>query len=186
MPPQDDTAVLVIGLAQINETGYRVDIAVQPVLLHLPQDEEVVVTDPVQVQGRLTEMAEQIYFQGHIRGVVAVPCSRCLDVVRTVFDAATRVVFLPPTSEIFDEEGGLGVEDDLDLYTHNGMVLDLQPVVREQVVLSFPVQSLCRDDCAGLCQICGKNQNREACMCQAAQDDSRFAVLRCLRFPDSS
>ncbi|MGQ4806909.1 hypothetical protein NKDENANG_00246 [Candidatus Entotheonellaceae bacterium PAL068K] len=185
MPPQDDSASLVIGLAQVRETGYWVDVTIRPALLQLPHDEETAVTAPIQIRGWLTKADEQVYFQGQIRGVVTTSCSRCLEVVRLTFEAETRVVFLPPTSEGFEAEGRLGVADDLDLYTHNGMTLDLQPLVREQVVLAFPVQPLCQDDCAGLCQVCGENWNREACTCQAGADDSRFAMLRRLRFPES-
>jgi uncharacterized protein len=187
VPLQDDAAALVVGVAQILEPGLSLDVTVSPAALHLPQDEDAVVTAPVSVQGLLTKMAEQVYFQGQICGVVAVPCSRCLDTVHTDFIAETRVVFLPPTSAMSsDEEGRWGVTDELDLYVHDGMTLDLRPLVREQVVLSFPVQPLCREACAGLCQVCGKNQNHESCMCQTRHDDPRFAVLKQLRRSESS
>jgi uncharacterized protein len=186
VPPQDDAAALVVGIAQILEEGFALDTAVSPASLCLPQD-DAVVREPVRVQGLLTKIAEQVYFQGHIRGVVTVPCSRCLEIVHTNFVAETRVVFLPPTSDVpSGEESILGVESELDLYMHDGTTLDLRPLVREQVVLSLPVQPLCRDDCAGLCQVCGGNRNVELCTCQAGSDDPRFAILRQLRLPESS
>ena len=182
VPLQDDAVTLVVGIAQIPEAGLPLDVTVSAASLHLPQDEDAVVTEPVSVQGLVTKMAEQVYFQGHIRGIVAVPCSRCLDMVHTDFDAETRVVFLPPTSVTSsDAEGRLGATDELDLYVHDGVTLDLRSLVREQVVLSFPVQPLCQAECAGLCQICGANRNLESCACQTGQDDPRFAVLKQFR-----
>jgi uncharacterized protein len=188
VPPQDDASTLVIEIAQISEEGFALDTEVHPVSLHVPQEEDTVVTEPVHVQGLLTSMAGQIYFRGCICGVVAVPCGRCLEIVHTDFVAETQVVFLPPTSiRPYDEEGRLSAAGgELDLYMHDGVTLDLRPLVREQVVLSFPVQPLCRDDCAGLCQVCGTNRNAEGCTCQASGDDSRFAVLKQLRLPGAS
>jgi uncharacterized protein len=187
MPPQDEALALVVQIAQILETGFVLDVAIPPEALHIPQGEEGVVSEPVQVQGRLTKVAEQIYFQGRIQGRVIVPCSRCLDIVHTEFAAEARVIFLPPTSEaVAGEEGNTGPTDELDLYVHDGTILDLRPLIREQVVLAFPVQPLCREDCAGLCQVCGGNRNVEPCTCQTATTDPRFAILKQLRFPGAS
>jgi uncharacterized protein len=187
MPVQDDARALVVGIAQILETGLMLDTTINPASLHLPQGEDARVIEPVRVQGVLTKMAEQVYFQGQISGVVAVPCSRCLDIVHTDFMAEIQVIFLPSTSPLLsDEEGGGSAVNELDLYVHDGITIDLRPLVREQVVLSFPVQSLCREDCAGLCQVCGKNQNRESCVCQTEHGDPRFAILKQLRLSGSS
>lgn len=186
MPPQD-VAALVIRVAQVLDAGLVLDVVVSPEVLHLPQGEDVVVSASIRVQGRLTRVAEQIYFQGSIQGSVVVPCGRCLDMVHTEFATETRVVFLPPTTEAMsDEESTGGATDDLDLFVHDGTVLDLCPLVREQVVLAFPVQPLCREDCAGLCQVCGGNRNAEPCTCQTATADPRFTILQQLRFPGAS
>ena len=75
---------------------------------------------------------------------------------------------------------------ELDAYEHDGFRIDLEPLVRDQVVLAFPVQPLCRENCAGLCQVCGGNRNEQPCACPVDAGDSRFAVLKRLRFPESS
>lgn len=183
MPLPNAAKALVIGLAHIPETGLTLDVQVSPKVLQLPQEEDAVVTEPVRVQGTLTKMASQIYFHGTIRGAVTVPCSRCLDSIRSSFRAETRGVFLPAASAAEDE---VGATDELDVYHHDGMSLDLRPLVREQTVLSFPVQQLCREACAGLCQVCGVNRNIETCSCQTVEGDPRFAVLKRLRSPSSS
>lgn len=78
------------------------------------------------------------------------------------------------------------MSDDLDVYTHDGFRLNLYPLVRDQVVMAFPVQILCREDCAGLCQTCGANRNEQQCACEAESADPRFAILKNLQSSESA
>ncbi len=142
---------------------------------------------PVQVQGLLTRVLEQVYFHGRIRGMVVAPCSRCLDRVNDPFDVEVRGVFLPVGSDRVSSDADEDVvTDDLDVYTHDGLRLNLYPLVRDQVVMAFPVQVLCREDCAGLCQTCGANRNEQLCSCEAENIDPRFAILKGLRSSGSA
>ncbi|PON19808.1 hypothetical protein C2W62_00795 [Candidatus Entotheonella serta] len=79
-----------------------------------------------------------------------------------------------------------GVTDDLDVYSHDGVRINLYPLVRDQVVMAFPVQTLCREACAGLCQACGVNLNEQPCTCEVESGDPRFAVLRQLKSSEST
>jgi uncharacterized protein len=153
----------------------------------VPQADDLVLTTPVRVQGRLTRATEQVYFQGSVCGTVAVLCSRCLERVQDTFAADLRIVFLPADAYgTSDETARDRFIDDLDLYLHDGVRLDLNPVVREYVIMAFPVQTLCRDDCVGLCQVCGINRNEQSCTCQEESGDPRFAILKRLTIPESS
>jgi uncharacterized protein len=187
-PLLDAAEALVVGLAAIPDDGLLLAVAIRPESIQLPQDEDAVVTAAVHVRGRLTKIAEQVFFQGRIQGTVTVPCCRCLETVQSDFCVETRVVFLPPTSTdvVQNQEGRPSSSDELDLYIHDGTILDLRPLVREHVVLAYPVQPLCRDDCAGLCQVCGGNRNLTPCACQVGGDDPRFAILKQLRPPGAS
>lgn len=178
IPPQSGHA-LVIDVAMIPAKGLAFEAEIAPELLHLPREEVLTFEASVRVQGLFTKASEQIYFRGTLRGVVTVPCSRCLETVWSDFVTEVRVVFFPQTSEVAaEEESRLSFADELDLYMHDGITLDLKPLVRDQVVLSFPVQPMCRDDCAGLCQVCGGNRNEQPCACQVGSEDSRFAILK--------
>lgn len=177
-PPRDDAAALVIRISQILEGGYTLHTAVSPRALQIPPCDDTVLGEDVRIEGRLTRMAEQVYFHGCIHGVVTMPCSRCLTPAQTEFMTETQVVFLPPSFDTSAAaEGGANLADEIDLYIHNGTMVDLRPLVREQVVLSFPIQALCRPDCAGLCHVCGCNLNHETCACRSDDLDPRFAVL---------
>lgn len=84
-----------------------------------------------------------------VSGVVAAPvhaeCGRCLAPVRDEVEVDVQ--------ELFAYEPG---PDDDDSVTVQGDLIDLEPVLRDAVVLGLPINPLCRDDCAGLCAGCGE------------------------------
>jgi uncharacterized protein len=177
--PRRVDCVLSIEVAKISQEGLVFQVEVAPEELHLPSADAVLVEMPIRIQGLFTKVAQQIYFRGSLYGRVTVPCSRCLETMQSDFVTEVQAVFFPSTSAVAaDEASGLSVADELDLYEHNGITLDLEPLVHDQVVLSFPVQPLCRDDCAGLCQVCGANRNEQPCACQVEREASPFAVLK--------
>ncbi len=185
-PPLSGHA-LVVDLAKIPARGLRLETEIGPAELALPEDEQLSITAPVNVCGRLTKVMEQVYFHGSIRGTVVAPCSRCLEMVDDGFDVEVRGVFLPVGSNRVSSDADQGVvTDDLDVYIHDGLRINLYPLVRDQVVMAFPVQTLCREDCAGLCQACGVNLNEQPCTCQVESGDPRFAVLKHLRSSESA
>jgi len=184
---QGSSAALMVSIARIPDEGLAFQAEVAATHLQLPPATEVELPTPIQVRGWLTKVAEQVYFQGTTRGTLAVPCSRCLDIIHSEFVAEMRVVYLPPSTQLqIEGEEGVDAEDELDLYTHDGLTLDLRPPVHDHVLLAFPIQPLCRPDCAGLCQVCGGNRNEVPCACQADEGDPRFALLKQLHFPKMS
>ena len=184
---QSSSAALVVHIVNIPEEGLAFQAEATATHLQLPSTSEVELPTGVQVRGRFTKMAEQVYFQGTIGGTLAVPCSRCLDVMHSDFTTALRVVYLPPSTRLqLEGEEGVESEDELDLYMHDGITLDLRPPVHDYVLLEFPIQPLCRPDCAGLCQMCGGNRNEASCACQTDTGDPRFALLNQLRLPQTS
>jgi len=184
---QGNPAALVVNIASIPDAGLAFQAEVMAIHLHLPPTTEVELPTPIQVRGWLTKVTEQVYFQGTLQGTLAAQCSRCVDTIHRDFTAQMRVVYLPPSTRLqIEGEEGVDAEDELDLYMHDGVLLDLRPPVHDNVLLAFPVQPLCRPDCAGLCQVCGGNRNEVPCTCQEAEGDPRFALLKQLQFPKMS
>ena len=56
--------------------------------------------------------------------------------------------------------------------------LDLDELIRTDILLELPTKFLCKEDCKGLCPTCGKNLNEGACNCQTHQIDPRLEVLK--------
>jgi uncharacterized protein len=180
---QGNSAALVVNIANIFDEGLAFQAEVTATHLQLPPTTEVELSTPVQVRGWLTKVAEQVYFRGTVSGTLAAACSRCLDMIHSDFTAEMRVVYLPPSTRLqIEGEEGVDAEEELDLYMHDGTTLDLRPPVHDNVLLAFPVQPLCRPDCAGLCQVCGGNRNEVPCTCQESGGDPRFALLKQLQF----
>ena len=184
---QGSVAALAVEMLRIPDEGLPLEVEVSAEELRLPQVAEVTFPVPVRILGRLNRVAEQVYFQGMIAGTMSAPCSRCVETAVHDFEVETQVMFLPPSAADSHEDAeAAGVEDEPDVYVHDGMKLDLAPPVYDHVVLAYPVQPLCRPDCAGLCQICGGNRNEASCACRAESGDPRFALLKNISFPEPS
>jgi len=141
---------------------------------------------PAHVDARLDKFERRIRLTGQARVKVGAACGRCLvpvDVeVPVEFDLA-----LVPADEYQDPDGEAGdtgpvagsfdpraVDED----TYEGKVIDLDPILREQILLALPSYPVCRDACKGLCTVCGTNLNEKECGCDRHVPDPRWAGLK--------
>ena len=102
--------------------------------------------------GRLEAVVEGVLVTGTVSAELEGECARCLEAVRSEIDADLCELF------VYDEaDGPQGSQDDEDDDTSRlqGDLLDLEPLLRDAVVLALPFQPLCQDDCPGLCVECG-------------------------------
>jgi uncharacterized protein len=105
--------------------------------------------------------------------------------MRVEIDEPLRVSYLPKHRvlaevEESDEEGEEGelTEDDLDVYPYEGQNVDLEPLLREQLILSVPFAPVCSEECRGLCPSCGADRNLETCGCRVEREDGRLHILK--------
>lgn len=119
-----------------------------------------------------------------LEATVTVPysgtCARCLD--------AVSGTFVMPFERTVVTEGTLTEEqeeDNVDEYVilEDGF-LDVDEAVREALILSFPMRLLCREDCPGLCPVCGKPLRDGDCGCVKKEIDPRWAALASIRFDE--
>ncbi len=68
-------------------------------------------------------------------------------------------------------------EDETEIGYYEKSGLPLEDVVREQVLLTLPGRTLCREDCKGLCPHCGADRNATECTCDNTVADSRWSAL---------
>ncbi|WP_308198611.1 YceD family protein [Actinomadura litoris] len=87
-----------------------------------------------------------------VTGTATVPlegeCARCLDPIASTFEARFQELFVYPDTR----SGGHAGDDELQLEDD---LVDLEPVLRDAVLLTLPLSPLCQDDCPGLCPDCG-------------------------------
>ena len=92
------------------------------------------------------------------------------------------------TLKIFEHMKQAGLSSELELMEEDMEVnfitddeLNLHEIVREQLYLSVPIKSLCKEECLGLCAKCGCNLNKHSCECVKEQGHPGFSVLNKLK-----
>lgn len=118
--------------------------------------------------------ARKVIFKAQAQAVLDVPCDRCLEPVSLPFEIDVDMVLE------FEESGKLkGEYDDCEgLCYVNGYDLDVDGMVREEIMIGFPMKVLCTEDCKGLCPKCGANLNRCDCGCDREVLDPRMSIIR--------
>jgi uncharacterized protein len=128
----------------------------------------------------LKRIGETLYLEGELRAETETDCSRCLEAARLPINATFKYVLSPAPADLSGEEQELGPED-LDVVYYQDDLIDLDPLIIEQILLQIPLKVLCHDDCKGLCPHCGINLNRNSCQCHEEHGDSRLAILKKLK-----
>jgi uncharacterized protein len=100
----------------------------------------------------LESVMEGVLVTGTVRAQARGACVRCLDDVDLDLEVHLRELFVYPERARAAAESG---DRDTDERVLDGDMVDLEPVVRDAVVLALPFQPKCRDDCPGLCPNCG-------------------------------
>jgi uncharacterized protein len=118
--------------------------------------------------------------RGTIEYEQTVQCQRCLEPVVLPVRSEIDLTLLVDPAEVGPGEHRLE-EGDLGVVYLDSDVFDLEPVILEQLELDHPMRVLCREDCRGLCPVCGANRNVETCDCAPAPDDPRWAALAHLK-----
>ena len=142
--------------------------------------------DPMEVMGdevRLEEAAFDGEFMGaenevNVSGTVTAQahsrCANCLSPVNVPIRAEMEVTFA---------KDGDGEEK----YPLDGYEIDLAPAVQEALILELPMRFLCREDCKGICPVCGKNRNTDLCTCQeGVEKKNAFSALSSLLFDQNN
>jgi len=136
--------------------------------------------DPVQVKGQIRRSSGQLEIRGHLHTRVAIPCGRCLKEVQLPIDVDFAERFAGTVSWRNEEHHELNQED-LDL----GLVdeaIELDDLVKEEILLALPGHVLCNENCKGICPNCGADRNLADCGCESRQVDARWGKLKDLRF----
>lgn len=124
---------------------------------------------PVEIACTVENHAGYVQLKAQAAFRFSIPCDRCAAQVeqRYVYPFS-HVLVLSLENE---EDGGEYIQVD-------DYKLDLDELIRSDILLELPTKFLCREDCKGLCPDCGKNLNEGACNCQTHQIDPRLEVLK--------
>lgn len=162
---------MIIRVSEIPDEGIRID---GPEAFTRPFADSTWSLDAVELT--LEKDADAVFVRGTLEARVPLVCGRCLEPfdLRVSSDVDTRFL---PAPEGRAEERELASDDlDSDVYAHDQ--LDLGALVETETTLALPMKPLCRDNCRGLCPVCGGNRNATDCACETPAPDLRWAALK--------
>ena len=127
---------------------------------------------PVEVAASLEKSATQFFLKAHIRAQGVFVCDRCL---------AEFTLSLTPQYQMLYVLEGTGADNldpaEIQVIPHGFTIIDLTEDVRQTIILSVPLKLLCREDCKGLCPVCGADRNTRSCTCTTTIIDERWEKL---------
>jgi uncharacterized protein len=112
-----------------------------------------------------------LYLSGSVDIEVMMTCARCLD------DVPTPIHFEIDKCLSIKEDGLVDEEMEQPDYLI-GFILDVDKLVYAEILVNWPMRVLCREDCKGICKVCGMNLNKGACSCQSTDLDPRMAAIQ--------
>ena len=140
------------------------------------------IDDGITYTVELTNTGGSVLLHGLAHASGLTECARCLeDAAFDVQGAVEGFYILNPSEEEKEQS-----DDEFTAVSKDG-IIDLKAPIVAAIIYELPQVILCKKDCAGLCQVCGANRNREPCDCDKKPNpDSPFAVLKDLIEPDEN
>jgi uncharacterized protein len=127
--------------------------------------------DPITADLRAQSVVEGILVTGRVEGSSELRCARCLAEFSDRLGLEVCELFAAPGHEQASE----------DAYLVAGTEMDLEPMLRDVIALALPLHPLCKEDCKGICALCGTDLNAGSCDCKQDDTDPRWAPLDALR-----
>jgi len=168
---------MIVDLSEILESGRDFEFVGEPNL----EEEAARVVGKVYATGRIAGSGYRYKVTGTISGQIENDCTRCLVPVSSEFSLAFEVSYIDPEFDTAETERQVDPAD-LEIAVAEEGKLNIEDLVREQIILSLPTRFLCKEDCKGLCDKCGANKNAGDCGCDAKYIDPRWAQLKNLKF----
>ncbi|MBC8412193.1 MAG: DUF177 domain-containing protein [Nitrospira sp.] len=129
---------------------------------------------------RLFRYGKTVLIKGTVKIILRLQCVRCLKDYEYSLDTLI--------SEEYEPAGKVGNEDqkeltkkDLQTGCYVDDLIDLEVLIREQVLLAIPMKPVCSEQCKGFCSSCGKDLNTGSCSCRQEEVDPRLAPLEKLK-----
>jgi uncharacterized protein len=169
-----------IEVDQLESGGKKFAHTYEPQELILDEEHARLTAAP-QVLGSASRKGSEVRLRGSITARAEVDCDRCLGAVSVPIETEFDVSLIP-ASEYLERQTAELQEEDLLLSVYEGDSVDVNEIVREQILLALPARALCREECKGLCPVCGIDKNSNACACEDKETDPRWAALKDLRF----
>jgi uncharacterized protein len=170
---------MIIDLNAFGECSKTVDTEIDPSDIEL-ELENVRTVSPIHLVCEIERSDFRTNIVGRIAAQLDIDCTRCLVPVNVPLEFAFDVEFVDAAH--FGSSGEHEIDaKDLSTDALLSEQLDLNNLIREQILLNLPEQVFCNEDCKGLCEICGTNRNSKDCNCDEIEVDPRWSALKDLK-----
>ncbi|HEX8434981.1 DUF177 domain-containing protein [Archangium sp.] len=186
---------MLVKIEEIRDAGLKVDKKMSLEQLNAAlEGSGFQATEPLSVSASLRKLSGGVLVEGKFTSRVVSECKRCLTESKLELPVSFAINLVPESlargEDVLDEDelaekdkghgehGGSFALDQADEEVFDGKVIDLEPIVREQVLLALPMSTVCREECQGLCVKCGQNLNEKKCGCDTTFVDPRLAALK--------
>lgn len=116
------------------------------------------------------EAKNKVHIEGKVSLCMEIPCSRCLEPVNT------NIAFEFEKEAVFGADEEEESEDDLS-YILEDHCIETDRMIYGEILLNIPMKVLCKNDCKGICHVCGNNLNIKDCGCDTFVPDPRMAAI---------
>ena len=142
-----------------------------------PVDERVSLIAPAAVDGKVRLSRNQVFVNGHVETRAQVECDRCLKPIEVPVNTDFTLEYIS-NSDYQSSEAAELTEEELSVSVFDGEAIDVDEIVKEQILLAVPTRVLCREGCKGICPECGADKNTGECNCVTNEIDPRWAALK--------
>jgi len=154
-----------INIAELTADPKLIEGEMEPEVFDFEGVEDIKGVLPLRFALSLQVLGTEFLVQGKVEADVGLDCVRCGEFFSTTLVDSS---FLR----------GYEIEEGVDS-------INIAPEVRESVLLCLPNFPLCSEACRGLCSICGKDLNKEACQCEEPEEKSPWDALDTLDLSES-
>ena len=133
-------------------------------------------TNPVHIAYDFNKVSNDVFVKTVLTTAVDLICDVCLDSYELNLNEAVDIL-LTKDKDIVDQS-----EEDVYLVADSTTDIDITDSVRQSLLLAIPFKKTCRQNCKGLCPICGTNLNHRQCSCIEKKMDSRWEALKNITF----
>lgn len=138
--------------------------------------DEILILGKILVELTAERQLQDVRVRGQFEAEVQLSCSRCLEPVR--IPLVTRFDQFYESNAAHPLVGEIALQErDTEIAFFSGDFIEVNDIVREQILLALPMKTICWEDCKGLCPHCGKSKNYENCDCDRLLVDPRLAEL---------
>jgi uncharacterized protein len=139
--------------------------------------DDAALSKPVSTDLMVTLRDSDLHVNGSVETAIQFKCSRCTKEFAQSFSTSFDLSYLPQPKGLGE---GAEIElkyEDMEVAYYDGVALDVNLMVLEQIELAMPMKFICREDCKGLCYKCGADLNEGTCLCKNEETESRLSVL---------